>query len=169
MPPLTLTHNAITLKSLTEADFPTFARIHQDKTVCQYVAELTLNDITERFNERCGHYETHASGWLTLGVWFQGELIGFAGFYAEQNSAELGYLLDSPHWGKGLGTQVVQCLMDFAKQQGLSQLTATVSSTNVPSQIILQRLGFSQTHTQKHTVCIFGVWQDDVYFMKNSP
>ena len=66
-----------------------------------------------------------------------------------QGTAELGYWVGVPHWGKGIASEAVACLLDYVQQARLlAQLKARVLARNRASCRVLERNGFEHTDTQ---------------------
>jgi ribosomal-protein-alanine N-acetyltransferase len=66
--------------------------------------------------------------------------------------AELGCMLASSHWGRGLMGEALTCLMEYAGQLGIATLLADIESDNLPSQRLFRRLDF--------------VWLRDTYYQR---
>ncbi len=75
-----------------------------------------------------------------------GEIIGTAlmfDFDKAANHAELGYVLNKKHWGKGYGTEVTEMMSDFAFDiLKLHKLHARVTSANIGSSRVLEKNKF---------------------------
>jgi RimJ/RimL family protein N-acetyltransferase len=62
---------------------------------------------------------------------------------------EIGYGLAAGSRGRGLGSRAVAALLaELATRPGVSAVTAEVAVGNEPSRRLLERLGFSVTHTR---------------------
>lgn len=76
------------------------------------------------------------------------QLIGSCGFnaYQEQNKrAEIGYELHPDSWGKGYATEAVKALLTYGfKTLQLNRIGAIVYPENLPSQKLLENLGFTK-------------------------
>jgi len=75
------------------------------------------------------------------------ELIGGVGFQLQtdvhRKSAELGYWLGEPFWGRGIATLAVRAMVDYAFGQfDLVRLYAQVFQGNPASERVLQKAGF---------------------------
>ncbi len=63
--------------------------------------------------------------------------------YWKHKRAEIGYALQRPFWGRGLMTEALTALFDFAfRELALHRLEADVEPRNAKSLAILERLGF---------------------------
>ncbi|KAI9119576.1 hypothetical protein K1719_009452 [Acacia pycnantha] len=65
---------------------------------------------------------------------------------ARARSAELGYVLGSNYWGKGITTKAVKMVVEmaFAEFPDLERLEALVDVENVASQRVLEKAGFQR-------------------------
>ena len=72
--------------------------------------------------------------------------IGFAGLPDDEGATEIGYALDEKFRGKGIATEAVQALSDWAFQDpGLHKLRAETPVDNVESQRVLEKNNFQKT------------------------
>ncbi|MEM8856486.1 MAG: GNAT family N-acetyltransferase [Pseudomonadota bacterium] len=77
-----------------------------------------------------------------------GELVGMVGLTpkADETSAELGYWIARPHWGKGYATAAARAALAFGVETvGLSEVVAGYYRGNEASRRILAKLGFVPT------------------------
>lgn len=60
--------------------------------------------------------------------------------------AEIGYVVGSPYWGKGVATRAVKMAAEaiFAEWEHLERLQAVVDVENVGSQRVLEKAGFQK-------------------------
>jgi ribosomal-protein-alanine N-acetyltransferase len=72
-------------------------------------------------------------------------LIGSCGFVSqaeERKSAEIGYWLGKPHWGKGYAVEAAGALVRFGfEQMGLERVEAKCFLENRPGQRVIEKLG----------------------------
>jgi L-amino acid N-acyltransferase len=69
------------------------------------------------------------------------------------------YLL-APHQGKGLGTELLQTLIDAATRSGAHMMMASIEATNTASVALHARLGFEVVGTAREVGTKFGRWLD---------
>jgi [ribosomal protein S5]-alanine N-acetyltransferase len=78
--------------------------------------------------------------------------IGSAGFHAppdEHGRVEVGYRVEPEFRRKGVATEVVRALFDWAaREHGVTRFQASVSPNNVPSLAIIRGFGFRQVGVQ---------------------
>lgn len=95
-------------------------------------------------------------------VEWEGRVIGKAGFY---RLPEIGYILHPDAWGRGLGREAVEAVIDhvFATRD-LDSMTADVDPRNAASIALLTSLGFHKTGEAKRTYQLGEEWADSVWF-----
>lgn len=103
-------------------------------------AEGLIDEIGESFSTRSGF------NWMVV----QPEddvVIGTTAlfrFEPRHRRAEIGYSLRSDHWGRGLATEAVTVMLDWAiRTLGLHRVEADIDPRNDGSRRILTRLGFA--------------------------
>ena len=78
-------------------------------------------------------------------------------------ACHLGYSVDREHEGKGLASEAVRAVVDFAfKTLGLHRLMANYQPTNERSGRLLRRLGFVPEGYARDYLFINGAWRDHV-------
>src|SRR5215213_1740492 len=82
-------------------------------------------------------------GGLNLGIWVDGCLaggIGLGNIQAETRSGMIGYWLGADYVGRGLMTDAVRVLLDYAfEERNLHRVDITCPATNLPSRHIPER------------------------------
>lgn len=131
------------------SDLEDLARLHGDPAAMQHMTTgVQSREATqERLREWIAEHE--ARGWSKWRVHDQaGALVGRAGFGTahETGHREVGYLLSSPHWGRGLATELLQGLVRWHVEHpapGLGlDLLAYVFQDNHGSRRVLAKYGF---------------------------
>jgi [ribosomal protein S5]-alanine N-acetyltransferase len=82
-----------------------------------------------------------------FGIFVDDEFIGVGGITVKtdihRNSAEIGYWLGEPYWGKGYATEAVKLLTEYAFNIGLIRVFAGVFAHNKASQRVLEKAGYT--------------------------
>jgi RimJ/RimL family protein N-acetyltransferase len=93
----------------------------------------------ERFSAR---WEANAIGYWTVRLRTTGDVIGVGGVDRRRDFWNLYYLLDSPHWGRGYGTELARAGQQAAAAIDADlPLAAWIHADNAPSQRVAHRLG----------------------------
>jgi [ribosomal protein S5]-alanine N-acetyltransferase len=100
-----------------------------------------------------------------------GEAAGAIGFPARQDverfSAELGYWLAEPCWGRGLMTAAVRAVSELALgERGLERLYATPFAWNAPSCRVLEKAGFQLEGRLRRAAFKDGQWVDELVYAR---
>ena len=85
---------------------------------------------------------------------------------ARQVQAELGWVLDPPHSGKGYATEALRELLRLCFEDlGLRRVTAGCSADNVASRRVMEKTGMRhETHTVAGSLHRSGRWLDGLGF-----
>lgn len=96
-----------------------------------------------------------------------GRVIGTAGMHKDD---EVGFILHPDHWRQGIVTEAMGAIIPhlFAVTD-VERLTADADPLNEASVNCLKSLGFTETHREKNTFFINGVWSDSVYLARPRP
>ncbi|MCE5206348.1 MAG: GNAT family N-acetyltransferase [Porphyromonadaceae bacterium] len=77
-------------------------------------------------------------------VWYKDKPIGVMGIkhLTDKDGETFGYLGEKEYWGKTIGVQGLQYMIDYAKSIKLESLYAIVLKENINSYKLMRRLGF---------------------------
>ena len=109
---------------------------------------------------------------VLLAIEFRDELVGGTGYMPKEDvyriSAEMGYWLAEPFWGRGIMTRVVGLLTDhiFNTCEGISRIYADLFSSNQASAAVLKKNGFSLEAIHRKSVIKNGVILDEHRYVK---
>lgn len=108
---------------------------------------------------------------MSLAVEYEGEAIGGIGFKLGVDiarlSAEMGYWLAEPYWGRGLTTRAVIAASDWAfDNYKVVRIFATTFSHNVASMRVLEKAGFEREGILRRSAIKNGVVLDQVMYAK---
>ncbi len=85
-------------------------------------------------------------------------------------TAELGYWLAEPCWGRGIATDAVRALVPVAfAESGIVRLEAGVFSNNTASMRVLERCGFTREAVHRRAITKHGVLLDEVVYVHFGP
>ena len=145
---MVINSSKLILSSLSDRDFPFYARLVTDARVMRYItgSPLTLEDARLRFNKALfagkGFPE---AGFFLATKSADNEPIGIAKLvsYDRIDCAEIGYMLIPNHWGKGYATEMVFCMLHLAlDKNSAKELIGIVDPENLASIRVLTKFGF---------------------------
>ena len=104
-------------------------------------------------------------------IQYGGEAIGGVGFLIGRDiarmTAEMGYWLSEEFWGRGIATQAVTAMSDWAfDNYSLSRVFATAFAHNAASIRVLEKAGFEREGLLRRSAIKNGVVLDQVMFAK---
>lgn len=104
-----------------------------------------------------------------LAIVVEGEAAGGIGIHPgwgiERKNAEMGYWLGEPFWGKGIVTEAVRQMIDYAfKNWDINRIFARPFSTNLASQKVLQKAGFTFETKLEKTFFKNGEYFDEMIY-----
>lgn len=96
------------------------------------------------------------------------EFIGVGGITVKtdihRNSAEVGYWLGEPYWGKGYATEAVRLLTDYAFNIGMIRVFAGVFAHNKASQRVLEKAGYQLEAIHRSAITKYGEIMDEYLY-----
>jgi len=102
---------------------------------------------------------------FNFGIFSHGteEFVGGIGIrvFKHHNTAELGYWIGKPYWGKGYATEAVAAVVEFGLADlGLRKIFAEHFKSNPASGRVLEKTGFLHEGCRRRHVLRFGTIQD---------
>ncbi len=163
----------LVLRELLPSDSSALFRLRNDERVMEHIGrpratnEQDAIDLIARITA-----DRHASEGVTWAMTLQGNdtLIGTIGFYRlklEHHTAEVGYMMDPDHWGKGLMSEALQAVVEcgFARY-GFHRIEAITDPANSASRALLPRNGFVLEGIQKENFLWNGNFLDSCLYAR---
>lgn len=174
LPTLALGHPGWTLRAWREGDAPALAHHANDPAVWRNMAEGFPHpytaDIARHWVER-GHVDFGGDNWA---ICIDDMPVGGCGVHVgsgrERCNAEIGYWIGRAHWGRGLGTAVVQALAARAlADREVMRVCAPVHAYNPASLRVLAKNGFEQEGVMRLSALKAGMVIDRVLMARYRP
>jgi RimJ/RimL family protein N-acetyltransferase len=104
-----------------------------------------------------------------LAIEVNGEAVGGIGIHPQSDimckNAELGYWIGEAFWGKGIITQAVKQMLDMAfSKYDITRVYARPFGSNVASQRVLEKAGFTLEARIEKNIYKNGVFQDELIY-----
>lgn len=138
------------IREMTVGDLPHLYELYATLSDCPYVEPLYEYEEEKTFTIK---YIENMYGFFGYGLWLvfdkeTGELVARAGIENRSidgcNCQELGYLVKKSWQGKHVAWEVVNCIIEIAKDRfGLEELNICTMKTNIPSIQLALKLGFT--------------------------
>jgi RimJ/RimL family protein N-acetyltransferase len=131
-----------------------------------FPSPYTLDDAHRFIAMATGHSPN-----IFLAIEVGGEAAGGIGIHplddVHRRTAEIGYWLAEPFWGKGIVTEAVRALVPVAfEETGIVRIQAGVFSHNPASMQVLEKCGFIREAVHKNAITKNGVMMDEVLYVR---
>ena len=148
----------ITLHNWTSADKEALIAL------CNAVDRTFLSDrLPEPYTEADANWwlgmvaESEGKEGVWRSIWADGDLVGSISVERkdgdENKVGELGYMILTPWWSKGIGTEAVRQMCSIAREElGLGRISATVFEGNRASERVLEKNGVRLEETKTGAV-----------------
>ena len=85
----------------------------------------------------------------------------------KRRTAEIGYWLAEPFWGRGIATDAVRALVPIAfDRMGMVRIEAGIHSDNPASMRVLEKCGFAREAVHKKAITKNGRLLDEVVYVR---
>ncbi|MGF1909261.1 GNAT family N-acetyltransferase [Vibrio kasasachensis] len=158
----------LTLRQISQEDWPLFLRLHTDPGVVALCFDIpNLQSVQEKFQERLLAWTADSGAWLCLVLVEHNtdEMIGVTGFSLKDGIAEVGYLLLPEYHGQKYATESLDALIEWAVSQlNIRDFKAIVTEGNIASERVLVKCGFKLTSITPNAYEIAGDLYSDLIF-----
>ena len=158
----------LTFRELRESDAERIAYLAGDWDIARMTARIPYPYSEPQAHEWLRGIEP---GEFVRAIELKGELIGAVGYMpASDGSAEIGYWIGRPWWGKGYATEAAQALIRYCfGPAGFSRLTCCHSIDNPASARVIAKLGFRRLGPAKAWCEARGAEIDTVLYERRRP
>lgn len=154
--PILMVNDEYFLREQSVDDAATFFNYYKNPNVTQYILATDPKSVAEAREEihycRNIFYNKRGLYWA-LARRDNNEIIGSVGLYTNNfhHRAELCYDLSESYWRQGVMSAAIKTVIDFAfKKMDVHRLEAVTMKANIPSQKILQKMGFIYEGTMRN-------------------
>lgn len=168
-----LTTPRLILTKIEEDDTKRLFELFSDKTVVKYYdleafeTQVQATSLIQAFESR---YEQQLGIRWAIRLKGTNELIGTCGFNSwnvKMKNAVIGYDLMSAHWGKGITSEAVHCIVQVAFSGDLAcgklhRIQADTVLGNVASESLLRKIGFIEEGIRRES----GFWKNQFHDLK---
>jgi ribosomal-protein-alanine N-acetyltransferase len=143
----------LTLRPFALEDAPVLYRINQREGVLRYFPGTTppsLEKVARFVAYQQKHWEKYGYGNWAIVPNGETEMTGWVGlqFLLELNETEVGFLLDTPFWGKGYATEAARASLQFGFDHfDFPYIIALVHPDNLASRLVIAKCGMTYVET----------------------
>jgi [ribosomal protein S5]-alanine N-acetyltransferase len=159
------------LRPWQKEDAPSLALHADNPRVASCMRDLFPSPYTIDDARRFIAMATGPSRNILLAIEVQGEAAGGVGIHpladVYRGTAEIGYWLAEPYWGKGIATEAVRAIIPVAfGQSGIVRIQAGIFSGNPASMRVLEKCGFIREAVHRNAITKHGVLMDEILYVR---
>ncbi len=111
----------------------------------KYMSDPTKEYVDDRYQSILDDLENSDDGYyLIVDLVNSGVSVGTAGIFPTEDGVyDIGYCVHKSKWQQGFGTEIVTLLLKWLENQGAKKVMAEVAIDNLPSNMLLQKFGFT--------------------------
>ncbi|MCL1068772.1 GNAT family N-acetyltransferase [Shewanella olleyana] len=153
------------IRPFNENDVEAIFKMNSTLEMLTYIPQEPLTDISQAKDVFVDFIQAEydSRGFARFAVYHKQDdkVIGFCGpkYLPEFDKVELGYRYFPEYWGKGIGTEAAQAVIDILKPMfEIDQVIALILHGNVGSEAVAKRVGMSvleQGEYQGHKVHVY--------------
>jgi [ribosomal protein S5]-alanine N-acetyltransferase len=138
------------IRGLEHADLEPFFAVCGNAEAMQWMGDrqpISFEDTKRWIDISQNNYCQHKRGCMAVCEQESGNLVGFCGLVSGLGEQiELIYAFLPSVWGRGYATEAASAMLEYSKTI-LPRVLATIYPDNIPSQRVLEKLGFGYSHT----------------------
>ena len=162
---------AATLRDWSTNDAVSLVKYADNPRIACHLRDAFPSPYTKKDADRFIALATGPGRHLYLAIDIGGEAVGGIGVSplddVKRRTAEIGYWLAEPFWGRGIATAAVRALVPVAfETTGIVRLEAGIFSDNPASMRVLEKCGFLREAIHKKAVTKNGRLLDEVLYVR---
>jgi len=161
----------ITLRQFEDKDIEPVAILCNNKKIWDNVRDFLPYPYTEKHAQEFIRTCRNEDPQVTFAIEYKGDFAGCIGLVKQTDiyklTAEVGYWIGEPYWGKGIATKSVNLIVDYGFHHlGLVRIFTGVFDFNHASQRVLEKAGFNLEGIAEKSVFKNGLIRDEYRYAK---
>ncbi|WP_024768706.1 GNAT family N-acetyltransferase [Aquimarina macrocephali] len=163
----------IKIRELEESDKSQMAKLANNSNISNNLRDYFPNPYDEKDATSFIEMTIQQDPAVSFGIEFRGELCGVISLMLQNDiyrkSAEIGYWLGEPYWGKGITTKAVDQITEYGFEKlNLIRIYAGIIEYNTTSMRVLEKSGFKKEGIfQKAIIKNDKIWDEHRYYILN--
>jgi len=159
-----------TLRNWSPGDAESLVKHADNPRVASHMRDAFPSPYTREDADRFIALATGPGRHLFLAIDIGDEAVGGIGIHpledVKRRTAEIGYWLAEPYWGRGIVTDAVRSLVPLAFEHvGIVRLEAGIFSDNPASMRVLEKCGFTLEAVHKKAITKNGLLFDEIVYV----
>ncbi len=169
-----MVNETIKIRALNPSDKSELAKIANNKKVWDNLRDYIPYPYHEKDAEFFINKTKQENPKQSFGITSQDSLCGVIGLSIQKDvyrkSAEIGYWIGEPYWGKGIATKAVKLITKYGfNELDLHRIYAGVFAYNIASMKVLEKNEFEKEGIFKNAIFKNGKFHDEYRFYKLNP
>lgn len=158
-----------TLRPWNMDDLPNLVKYANNPKIAKNLMDIFPHPYSSDDGKAFIKRNTESSPTTTMAIDYKGEAIGAIGLHQQNDifkkSAEMGYWLAEPFWGKGIMTIMVKEMVQYGFEYlDINRIFARPFSSNIGSQMVLAKAGFNLEAKLFKTIYKNGEYLDELIY-----
>jgi len=163
--------DSIRLRPFALSDIQRLAQLANNKNVWDNLRDYIPHPYTEKDAEDYIIFCNNQNPMTNFAIEYNNELVGTIGLILQKDvyrkSAEIGYWIGEPYWGKGIVTKAVELMVEYGFQNlDIIRIFTGVFDFNIGSQKVLEKNGFEKEAVFKNAIFKNGKICNEVKYAK---
>jgi RimJ/RimL family protein N-acetyltransferase len=159
----------IKIRPWSENDLQNLVKYANNYKISKYLTDKFPFPYTENTGRTFIEFANMDKPVHIFAIEYEGEAIGGIGIHPQtdifRKNAEMGYWLAEPFWGKGIISEAVKLMVDWAFQNyDIDRVYARPFGTNIASQKVLEKNNFILEARFEKTLLKNGVYEDELVY-----
>ncbi len=164
-------HSDVVLRHLTANDIPVMAELANNRKIAINLRDGFPNPYTIEDAWRFFDMVQKMNPLTIFAIEYKGQYVGNISLIKAtdvyHNSAEIGYFLGEPYWGKGIMTKAVNLITEYGfKNLDIIRIHTGVYSYNKASQRVLEKCGYIREGVFRNAITKYGNIADEIRYAK---
>ncbi len=140
-----------------------------NKNIAQYMADVFPHPYTEERGKAFIEFANSTKPQSIFAITVEGKPVGSVGLHPLtdilRKNSEIGYWLAENHWGKGIMTKAIKQIVEYGfANMDVVRIFARIYGTNIPSQKVIEKVGFKLEGKFEKTIYKNGEFLDELIY-----
>ena len=159
------------LRKWNEADLDSLVKCANNNNIAKWLTNGFPHPYTEEDGKAYLSMVTNDNPTKVFAIEVDGKAVGSIGIYPQTDihgkNAEMGYWLAEVYWGQGIMEKVIREIVEYGFQTfDIVRIFARPFSTNLKSQRVLEKAGFTLEARLKKAIFKNGEFMDELIYAK---
>lgn len=124
----------------------TYAMDYENTKLMCNLPDETIDEVEEFLTNAENEWKKEKPQFLEFAIIYNGEHIGAVSVYFENDTGELGWIINKNYWRNGFAYEAAKALVDYTKtEMNVIHFLAHCDTENIASYRVMEKLGMNRT------------------------